>query len=419
MGLLGVGLLVRLERPGDFELAGLVQGWVADAWRRLRRLWPKRPGEMMAARRFSLLPLVIDGYVLSSFLFYLALLLASFILLTDIFTFFELLSDIVRNKIPLPRVGAYLFFLTPKLIYDLLPVSVLVATLVTFGVMAKNNEVIAMRACGVSLHRLAFPVMLCSLVLSGSLFAFDYYFIPDANRKQDAIRNEIKGRPPATYLNPNRKYVYGQGSRIYYYKYFDPAQAVMADVSVYEINPKLFRLDHVISAEKARWEPSLGTWVFQNGFRRSFEGVRVKKFDDFRGGASSYGHLNEPPSYFLKEVKLSSQMNFRELADYVRELQQSGFDTTPLQVQYHGKFAVPLFAFIMALIASPFAFSTGNRGAMAGAGVSLAIAITYLTVGKLFEAVGNLSQLPAPVAAWAPDSLFALAGAYLLLRLRT
>ena len=416
-GLAGIILLVRLERPGDFDLIGLISGRLREVFASLAQRFESRAER--GGRRWAILPQIIDTYVLSTFLFYFGLLLLTCVLLTEVFTFFELLGDIVKNHIAMTRVLTYLYFLIPKFIYDFTPVSVLVAVLVTFGVLSKNNEVTAFKACGVSLFRLVAPVLAASGVLSGALFAFDYYYVPDANRKQDAIRNEIKGNAPQSFLRPDRKYIYGQGSRIYYYRYFEPAESVMLDVNVYEIDPQHFRLLHVITAERARWEPSIKSWVFQNGYRRTFDGVRVKKFDDFRGEVASFAHLNEPPSYFLKEVKLSSQMNFHELKKYMGELQQSGFDTTRLQVQYYSKFSVPLFALIMALIAAPFGFLAGNRGAMTGIGVSLGIGIAYLTLNKLFEQVGNLNQLPAQIAAWSPDVVFSLAGLYLIARMRT
>ncbi len=65
-------------------------------------------------------------------------------------------------------------------------------------------------------------------------------------------------------------------------------------------------------------------------------------------------------------------MNFQQLAAYIRDLQRSGIDTITLQVSFYRKFALPLFALVMALISVPFAFLAGNRGAMAGVGVSLA-----------------------------------------------
>jgi lipopolysaccharide export LptBFGC system permease protein LptF len=112
-------------------------------------------------------------------------------------------------------------------------------------------------------------------------------------------------------------------------------------------------------------------------------------------------------------------MNFLQLDRYIRDLQQSGFDTVRLQVQFYRKFSVPLFAAIMAIIAVPFAFLVGNRGAMTGIGVSIAVAITYLGIGILFEKVGEVNQLPPAMAAWAPDGIFSLAGLYLLMRMRS
>lgn len=415
LGVLAVALLIRLEAPGDRDLIGAVRGFFVSASTRVGRA----AGSHGSGARFFLLPQIIDAYVLSSFLYYFAVLLTGLVLMTEVFTFFELLSDIIRNRIPMPRVGSYLFFLAPKLIYDTTPVSVLVAVLVTFGVMAKNNEVTAMKACGVSLYRLALPALIASVFLSAGLFAFDYYIVPEANLKQDAIRNEIKGRPVQTYLRPDRKWIFGRGPWIYFYKYFDPGENVMVGVSVYELDPARFQLRRHIAAESARWEPSLRRWVFQNGWRRDLNGVRVTRFDNFEGQTATFDELNEPPGYFLKEVRQDKQMNFHQLGAYIRELQQSGFDTVKLQIQFHKKFAVPLFALIMAVISIPFSFIAGTRGAMAGVGVSLGIAIAYWAVSQLFEQVGNVAQLPAPLAAWSPDALFLLAGTYFLLRMRT
>jgi len=112
-------------------------------------------------------------------------------------------------------------------------------------------------------------------------------------------------------------------------------------------------------------------------------------------------------------------MNFEELETYIADLQHSGFDTIPLQVQLNKKFSVPLFALIMAMVSLPFAFVAGNRGAMAGVGISLVIAISYWSIGQIFEQIGNLNQLPPVVAAWSPDVIFSLAGLYFLARMRT
>lgn len=417
-------LLARLERPGDKDLLAVPRHFVRDRWQSLRRLFSEDQGPIAAGlsgfskTRFFLLPQVIDTYVVTSFLFYFGLLLFSLVLLTEVFNFFELLGDVFKNNIAIGDLFRYLIFLAPKLVYDAAPVSVLVAVLVAFGVMGKNNEITAMKACGVSLYRLSLPILFTSLVLSGALFAFDHYVVTNANLIQDALRNKIKGKPIQTYLNPQRQWIFGRGSRIFYYKYLNDTEGVLGGVSVYELDPATFRLHRHISAERARWEPTLKTWIFQNGWVRD---VRQKEdvFRMFQGETATFPELDESPAWFTKEVKTYKQMNYRQLSDYIVELRQSGFTTIPLQVQYHKKFSVPLFALVMALLSVPFAFLTGNRGAMTGVGVSLGVAIAYFALNYLFEQLGNVGQLPPEIAAWSPDALFALAGVYLMTRMRT
>ncbi len=422
----GVFLLTRIERPGDRDWYGALTGWVASAWNGVRGKLPAAAAQVRSRSRgwrMFLIPQVVDRYVLKSFLFWFALLLIGLVLMTHVYTFFDLLNDIVKNQIAMTRVFTYLFFLTPELIFDLAPMSVLVAVLITFGILTKHNEITAMKASGVSLYRLAVPVLAAALLMSGGLFAFAHYYVPDANRKQDAIRKEIKGKPVQTYLHPDRHWVFDPGSnndpRVFYFKYIDGAQKLMLGPQVFELDPGNFRIHKHISAEKARWEPTLRTWVFENGWSREDPGGRREKFNNFSGQAATFPELDERPDYFLQEVLQDQQMNYLQLAAYIRELQRSGIDTITLQVSFYRKFAVPLFALVMALISVPFAFLAGNRGAMAGVGVSFTIAIAYWTLGKLFEQLGDVNLLPAMLAAWSPDVIFAMAGFYFFTRMRT
>jgi LPS export ABC transporter permease LptF len=270
LGIVGLLLVGRMERPGDRDILGYIRGAIQTRYASFRGNLPSAAPAAWT-RRLPIGAQIIDHYVLMSFLFYFGVLLVSFLLMTHVFQFFELLSDILKNGIPMSQVAKYLFYLTPKLLYDLTPVSVLVAVLITFGILTKNNEVTAMKACGVSLYRLAIPVFVAASAMSIGLFAFDHYVIPDANKTQDAIRNQIKGRPSQTYLRPDRKWIFGSGSpRIYYYKYFDAADAVMVNVHVYELEPETFRLKRHVYAERARWEAALNTWIFQDGWWRDF-----------------------------------------------------------------------------------------------------------------------------------------------------
>jgi len=414
-GLAGIVMIARMEAAGDRDfLANLreaVSGWFSSLSRAASLSRRKSAGGM----KFAIFQ-ILDSYVLSNFLFYFFLTLACFVTMIQVFTFFDLLSDIVKNNIPMSHVVRYHLFLTPELIYDTLPIAVLVSILATFGVMTKNNEVTAFKACGISVRRLGLPVLLMSCVLSAALFAFDYSYIPQANQIQDAYLNEIKGRVAQTYLHPDRKWII-HDYRIYYVKYFDPSEKVMVEPYVFELDPKSFHVLREISASRARWQQNINAWVWEQGVARDLCAVDECKVQDFT--ATTFPEIAETPDDFLKLVKLDKQMNYAELAAYMKDLQQSGFETVKLHVQYYKKFAVPVFALIMALISVPFGFLVGNRGAMTGVGVGIAVAMAYLATGLLFDQFGNVNLLPPMVAAWAPDALFSAAGLYLMLRMRS
>ena len=416
----GVVLISRLEKPGDRDLAGWLRSVGERIGNRVKSFGTApAPGvRVKGFRRIAFRPMLIDRYVLNGFVFYFVVLVAALVALIEVFTFFELLGDMIKNDISMSTMIDYLYHLAPSLIYQLTPIGTLVASLICFGILTKYNEVTAFKAGGVSVHRLAAPVLCISLLLSVGLFAFDHYYIPEANRRQEMLRAVIKKKPIATYLRRDRQWIYGQGSRIYNYHFLDPHEKMMTKVNVYELNPETFQVTRQISAERARWEPALHTWVFQNGMSHSMDG-NSDSYKPFFGASASFPELDEPPSWFIREEKEYKEMNFEELGQYIHEQQASGLDTTPLRVQYYKKFAVPLFAFIMAVLSIPFAFIAGNRGAMTGVGISFGIAIAYFTIGTVFDQIGDLNQLPAMMAAWSPDIIFALFGFYFMARMRT
>lgn len=417
-GIAGLIMIVRMELPGDRDFIGGLRvafaGWLSSVSGRLPR---KRQAQTKTGFRLALFR-VMDSYVLAGFLFYFVLWICAFVSMTQIYTFFELVGDIVKNNVSMSDAARYHLFLTPKLLYDTLPFGVLLAVLVTFGVLTKNNEVTAFKACGISVRRLGLPVILMSGMLSAAAFAADLSWIPNANRIQDRIHNEIKGRPAQTFLNPDRKWVF-HDYRVFYFRYFDIEKSVMDDPWVYEIDPKTWHLTRQINAKTARWQPDAKAWIFEQGQSIDIcDRVIECKVTTFT--ATSFPEITETPEgTFKKEVRQNQQMNYRELGSYIEELNQSGFDTVRLRVQYYKKFATPLFALTIALISVPFGFLVGNRGAMAGVGVSIGLAMTYLGVGTLFEQMGNVGYLRPDVAAWAPDTLFSLTGLYLILRMRS
>jgi LPS export ABC transporter permease LptG/LPS export ABC transporter permease LptF len=370
----------------------------------------------------SVFPRILDSYVIREFLNTFFMVLCGFVLLMLVFTFLELVGDMLRNHIPLTTMGAYLVNLTPSKLYMIAPLAVLIAVLVTFGVLNRNSEIIAMKATGISLYRLVIPIVSIAAILAISLFMFDEFYLPQANRRQEALRSTIKGRPPQTFLHPEEKWIFGQPrtgepGRIFYYQFFDRDRNEFANLSVFEFDPSTFALSRRIFAKGVYWDSDSASWVFQNGWECDLQGANVTQYRAFI--KTSFAELHEEPGYFSKESLQSQEMNFSQLQDYIRDLRQSGFDTMRLRVALWHKLAYPLIAIVMAVLAIPFALSMGRRGSLTGIAVAVGVALAYWVVDGLFGAMGNVNYLPPGLAAWSSDILFGLAGGYLLLRTPT
>jgi LPS export ABC transporter permease LptF/LPS export ABC transporter permease LptG len=364
-------------------------------------------------------PTLLDDYVLRDFFLYLGMILSTFLVLVIVFTLFELLGDILRNQVPATVVAEYLLNVAPYLLYNVAPLVMLLAVLVTFGLMQRSNEITAIKATGTSIYRIVTPVVVAAGVLAVGLFFADQFYLPHTNKRQEALHNQIKGKPPQTYLRPDRKWIFGQHNDIYYYQFFDPDRDQFGNITVFQLDRASFTITRRIHADRAHWAENLNRWVYEQGWDRSLHGSAIAADGYHVFDVSTFPEMSETPSYFKKEVKQYTEMNYEELRRYIRDLQQSGFDVVRLRVQLHKKLSYPLITLIMAVLAIPFSLSTGKKGAITGVAVAVGIAVFYTVVSRLFEAMGDLSQLPPALAAWSPDLIFIMVGGYLILKVPT
>ncbi len=388
--------------------------------RRRSRRDPANAFERASTRRrvFSAsFPTLLDDYVLRDFFLYLGMIVSAFLVLLLVFTLFELLGDILHNQTPAIVVAEYLLNVAPYLIYSVAPLIMLLAVLITFGLMNRSNEITAIKATGTSVYRIVTPVMVAAAVLASGLFLADQFYLPHTNKRQEALHNQIKGKPPQTYLRPDRRWIFGQHNDIYYYQFFDADRDQFANLTIFQLDPASFAITERIHAERAHWADNMGRWIYELGWQRTLRGAAIAGYRTF--DVSTFPQLSEAPSYFKKEVKQYTEMNYEELHRYIRDLQQSGFDVVRLRVQLNKKLSYPLITLIMAVLAVPFSISAAKKGAITGVAVAVGIAVVYTVVSRLFEAMGNISQLPPALAAWSPDLIFALVGAYLILKIPT
>ncbi len=376
---------------------------------------PAGPDDGAGRRR---MPRTLDIYVVRGVLFYFFLQLCALVLIFALFTVLEMADDIAARNIPWSVVGRFLWYLLPQLIYWMAPLALLLGVLVELALLSKRNELVAIMGAGISLYRIAVPVVVTGVVLSGLLFWLDQTYLPYANQRREAIGNQIKGRPPQTVLQAERRWVFGDQPRIYHFAYFDPSENLLARLTVVDLDPQTFAIRRRLYARRAAWDAQAQTWVFSSGWERSFNPDNTVSFRPL--ASASFPELTETPAHFQREIRESAQMNVRELSGYIGELRRSGLNVTRLLVQWHKKFSFPLIATIIVFLGFPFGQRMGNRGALGGLAAGIALGFTYWVLGTgFFEALGNLGLLPPILAAWGANLVFVFGGLYLMLQIDT
>jgi LPS export ABC transporter permease LptF/LPS export ABC transporter permease LptG len=377
---------------------------------------PARPRPGRGGRIPSLpFPNLLDRYVIRKALAILGLVLPGLLGAAALALFFERLDDVLRLGKPVGLLASYVGFKIPGLLAFILPVSVLAMTLLALGLLARSNEATAVKACGVSLRRLTLPVLVLAAAASGAAFLVQERIAPAADARAEAAWGRVTGLPPRSASYINRHWILGrEGDRIYHYDYFDPAGSTLSRLTVYDLDLERWSLTRRTFAERAVLAD--GGLRLQGGWTRDYSGAGPSAF---RRRESAEIRTGEESAAFLKARREPPQMTLGELRRYVAEVRAMGFRATRLRVDLGQKTALPFVSLVMALLAVPFAFSMGRKGALVGAGLSVALAMAYWGAFAIFRSLGTTGVLPPFLAAWGANLIFGLAGAAGLFRLRT
>ncbi len=370
------------------------------------RNWPRLP------LRF---PNILDRYTLRKYLAIFLFIFFSLLLIMVIVTFIDRIDNIHKHNKPLILLFEYIRYRIPEFIHYILPVAALATSLLSLGLLTKFNEITAMKACGISLYRIIFPVVLMAVLVSFFSFYLQENILPNSNKKVEEIWDKINDVPPRSYSYLDRRWVLSkEKNRIYHYNYFDREKSVFSQLSIYDFNPSTWSFQRRIYSERGYL--SEGHISLENSWYRDFVDGRPTKFEKSEKIDLS---VVEDRSYFLKERKVPEQMSYKELEKYIGELEERNFDTVKFKVDLNYKVSFPLASLIMTLLGIPFAFSMGRRGTLVGIGLSIAIAMIYWGGIGIFKSLGYLNYLNAFLAAWGPNLIFGLIGLYLLFTLRT
>jgi LPS export ABC transporter permease LptG len=360
-------------------------------------------------------PNILDRYILREFLKILALVLVSTAALIIIIDYTEISGDIRDNRIAAAAVLTYYRFMIFQILNWTLPISALVATLVTFGILSKNNEVTAFKSGGVSLYRVALPIVGIAAALSIlSYFILDFV-LPYSNQRVEQLRNLIKGKKTVSAMAQQKLWFLGKGRYLINFLSYDRRAKELSQVQVFELHPTEFRLTRRVYAESARFDGQ--GWVFSKGWMRSFLAANETTFTPIATPIRLY--YGERPEDFETEVKSPDQMTFGQLRRYIENIRKAGYAAEELTVKLYEKTSWPFISMVMVLIALPFAFRIGKRGALYGVGIALVLGIFYWMVFAIFTKFGEVGNLPAILSAWSANILFAIGAIYMFLHVET
>jgi LPS export ABC transporter permease LptG/LPS export ABC transporter permease LptF len=409
LGALAAALFVWRERVADQPI---------HLPERLRKRFARGPVGR-ARRGFGWLR-ILDSYVTGMYIRMLVMSAAALMAVFYISTFIDRADKLFKGSATPQMLVDYFVYVTPQYVYYVLPLAVLLATLITVAVLTRNSELIVMKACGVSLYRIATPMFICALVTAGAIFLLDLTIVGPYFERAERLRLIMNEQATAPLDPLSFGWAQGANDDIYHFRQYQPATRELIGVTRYEFSRGMTRLTKHTYAERAIFigpsKNARGQWQVLQGWTR--------EFDDQDQVRDEQPILNETREFEMDTFYAIQQpepkyMRLGDLRSYTDRMVASGYDMFPQQVWLARRTAFPFVTLIMTLIAVPFAVTIGRGGAMAGIAVGIGLALVYWVSISLFAALGGGGLIAPTLAAWAPNMLFGAGALYLLLTVRT
>lgn len=346
---------------------------------------------------------ILERHVLSEFLRLLAMAMAGFIVLFITIDLFENVDTLIAHKVPF--LASFIFFIykLPFIAGQVSPVAVLVAVLLSLGILSKSGEITAMKAGGVKLLRAIYPLLAAGLAISLAIILMNEYITPAAQKKVDTFRKQWFGVQGGTF-GKEGLWVKSDGG-ILNIRHIDFRKNALYGITYYELK-KPFEVTSRVETPFALWRDN--RWVAETAavwtFTSEGEALAAEREQFVLKGLAG-------PEDLVNLENFQQNMSFMELKYYIGELDKDGYETTKYRIDLWSKISFPLVNFIMALVGIPFALKTGRHsGIAAGVGLSIVIAFSYWMVYALTRSLGQGGMLPPLMAAFFPDLLFLAIG---------
>jgi len=353
---------------------------------------------------------ILDKYISKKFLGVVVFALVAFISIFIIVDLVEKLDAFIKNDVPNFIVLKFYLYSMPFIIVITLPVAMLLASLFSIGNLARQNELIAMKAAGLSLYRILLPLFIISFIISTGALVFSEYVVPGASEKREFINDEYLEKERESWRKRiNNVYMQDDLGRRISMRYFHATKKIGYGVSIKKFagNNLVFRLD----ARKMVWADS--TWILYEGYERTFEND-IEKAVSFTQKILQDENLT--PKDFAKVLKRSEEMSYAELKSFIHDVITNGGDPDQWLVDLYLKISVPFASFIIVLFGAPLSSRKRRGGAMTGFGISLAICFVYFGILKTFQTMGHNGHIQPFFAAWIANLIFGFGGIITLIK---
>jgi lipopolysaccharide export system permease protein len=362
----------------------------------------------MTGRRRLLLP-VLGRHVSVEFIRTFALTMLAFVAIYMLADFFDRFDTFLHYDASLGAIIRLFLYKVPLIMTQVTPLAVLAGGLIGLGLLARQNEFVAMRACGVSIWQVVVPLVLLATVICAATFAWNETVVPASARRWHQVWNqEIKQRSGAGVFT-GREFWYHGGAGFYNVNRVVPRRRQLIGLTIYQLGPD-FRPARVIRAESATWTGS--GWELRHPRTLQFDAEPSREVVGTPDGFT----LPETLDDFRVVSVEAEEFSYRMLRDQIASLQTKGVDASESWVDLHLKVALPVASLVLMLVAVPLA-ARGTRVSSLPAAVALGFVIgfSYFIVLAFTRALGQTGALPPLLAAWTSNLLFVLIGAYHLL----
>lgn len=353
---------------------------------------------------------ILDLYIIRKFLATFFLSIVLILMIVVVFDISERMEDFLLKKPPLREVIVdYYFNFLPFFANQFSPLFIFIAVIYFTSRMAYQSEIISILGSGISFRRMLFPYMISAAVLASLSLYLNHYIIPKSNGirlafEEKYIRNpyENKGKNIHRQISP--------GNYIYVTSYNHRIQSGY-QFSFEKINNG--QRSFYLRSDKISWDSIQNRWSLDNYFIRTINGMT----EHISMGAKLDTSLDFQPSEFgARETKIAS-MQTPVLNKYIEDEKLKGSSLIPYyEAEKHWRTAFPFATFILTLIGVSVASRRVRGGIGWHIGLGLLISFSYILFMRVSTTFATNGSLPASVAVWTPNVLFAFLALFMLNR---